>query len=221
MPYFFTSDRMFSRIQELVQKAQSRHREKSGYHPERYLTRNTRLHLTCHLLGTVKNFAHQCNLNLSISQCRAVIEADKGHWPNWNLAIWDSLPPAASEVPHLPCQEKIKKRYSVEEAELIMNGDLEKSQCVQDYLNDLNGRRFDIWKTWQEACKYNPEFLNIKRNILAHNAHLYNIDMIIAFALAYGEFHMEETAATHSVIKPKRFPNPFDWNPQDEDALQG
>lgn len=183
---------MYSRtdIMEAYKKCYIDHIKRNDYHTQHHyrdMSEEARMELTCHILGQVMGRARKHGINITLADCRKIVEDRR--WNEWYFAIADKLPPASTnEVPFIPHRWTFTKYPAEEREALIQNKDIFNLECVKGYINDLIKFKFAVYDVWREICEYDPRFKAIEERINGHNIDLFRTDTIIAYTLELSEF---------------------------------
>jgi hypothetical protein len=172
------------------------HYHTCDHHPEHFtnpdqeMTLEARMELTCDLLGSVKGVFKKYNLNVSLPECRNIIE--KQNWRHWKFALKEYLPEPSSTTPFYPLRWKaFPEREKLELKELFMKLKSKhlSTKEVRDLMMKLDSVKFymaDLWhhksavkEVYDEISAFHSD--EMERRILNHDNDKYDTDMILGY----------------------------------------
>lgn len=171
-------------ITSTFRKLQEAHHRRSEHHPEHYdITREDRMLMTCHVLGTLLARARQSQLDLTLSQLRAY--AEHHQMQDWEYALADHLPEPDPIVPDVPVpKRKIFKME--EETRLLDPADfyIAELESVQEQISAVIRLHNAVIEVYRRIVKdYDPSFSAIEERIQNMNLDLLRPDMLREYTL--------------------------------------
>lgn len=192
-------------LEELYIWCKREHYKTNDHHPEFYkepdkeMSIHAKMELTCDLLGSIKGIFRKKGRDISVAECRAIIESQ--HWRSWKYAITDSLPLKSENIQRRPSRWKLFPAREKEELKNLfqrlkdnecpedIRTHLKKLNCVQFFLEDLRNHRAGVWEVWKEIPAFDtPE---MEERIRRHDSDKMATYMLLGYTAKKCRFKMK------------------------------